>query len=158
MSTNKPQHRHAAAASHHEQAAHYHREASHHYQIGKDYAHAAHQALVAHGHSLRALEHGQAALACYIEHEGVPLPSNWTRSHGAAISTAMTLPKNLTSIEHHANAAEHHDAARRHHLLAEKHSLAGKHSGPDHYVRASHETKCAVDHGKHALFHGDQAV
>jgi hypothetical protein len=41
---------HNAAAVHHEQAALHHREASRHY-AEKDYAQAAHQALIAHGHT-----------------------------------------------------------------------------------------------------------
>jgi hypothetical protein len=44
-----------AAASHHEQAGRFHREASRHFEAGKDFAHAAHQAMMAHGHALHAI-------------------------------------------------------------------------------------------------------
>jgi hypothetical protein len=142
----------ASAALHHEQAAHFHREASRHYQIGKDYAHAAHQAVKAHGHALRALEHGQAASTRYEEHEGSPWPGYLTRSPDKSPSTAVASPPNLSGAAHHAVAAGHHEAAERHH------AQAGAHSGADHFIRANHETNKALDHGKHALFHGDQAA
>jgi hypothetical protein len=143
---------HEAAARHHEQAAHFHREASRHYQIGKDYAHAAHQALTAHGHALRALENGQAASARYAEHEGSPLPGYLTRSSGDAASTAVAAAAHLDGSALHAAAAEHHDAAVRHHAQAETHR------GAEHYIRANHETKKALDHGKHAIFHDHAAA
>ena len=80
---------HTAAVEHHQQAARFHREAARHYQTGKDYAHAAHQALTAHGHALRALEHGQAASTSYAAHEGSPLPTYLSRSTGESGSTAV---------------------------------------------------------------------
>jgi len=143
---------HTAAAEHHQQAARFHREASRHYLIGKDYAHAAHQALTAHGHALRALEHGQAASALYAAQEGRPLPNYLSRSAGGPESTAVASPKVLTVAEHHTIAADHHDAAARHHEQAKEHSDA------EHYVRASHATKEALKHTEHALFHADQAA
>jgi hypothetical protein len=147
-----PAHHHEAAASHHEQAAHFHREASRHYQIGKDYAHAAHMAMTAHGHALRAMEHGQAVSAYYAGHDGSPLPGYLTRPPDNPVSTAITSPVNLGITEHHSVAATHHDAAQRHHLQA------GTHASAEHYIRANHETKYALDHGRHALFHDDQAA
>ena len=150
--TNGPAEHHASAAAHHEQAAQYHREASRHYQIGKDYAHAAHQALTAHCHGLRALEHGQAASAFYAEHAATPLPGYLARSSDISTSTALASPITLGVVDHHVIAANHHEAAEQHHEQAEKHCDA------EHYVRACHETKNALDHGKHALFHGDQAA
>jgi hypothetical protein len=143
---------HAAAAEHHQQAARFHREASRHYQIGKDYAHAAHQALTADGHALRALEHGQAARALYAAHEDRPVPNYLSRSAGEFGSTAVASPKVLTLAEHHTIAADHHDAAAQHHELARKHSDA------EHYVRANHATKEALKHTEHALFHAGQAA
>ena len=143
---------HTAAVEHHQQAARFHREASRHYLIGKDYAHAAHQALTAHGHALRALEHGQAASTSYAAHEGSPLPTYLSRSTGESGSTAVASPKVLTMAEHHTIAADHHDAAARHHENARTHSDA------EHYVRANHATKEALRHTEHALFHGDQAA
>jgi hypothetical protein len=143
---------HAAATDHHQQAAQFHRAASRHFQMGKDYAHAAHQALAAHGHALRALEHGQAASALYAAHEGSPLPNYLSRSAGESGSTAVAPPKVLTMAEHQTIAADHHDAAARHHENARKHSDA------EHYVRANHATKEALKHTEHALFHADQAA
>lgn len=149
---NDPIDHHVSAAIHHEQAAYFHREASRHYQIGKDYAHAAHQALTAHGHALRAQEHGRAASACYSQHEDSPLPSYLMRSSDQPASTAVAFPVDLDGAEHHVVAAEHHAAAGRHH------AQAGTHCGAEHHIRANHETKIALDHGKHAIFHGDQAA
>jgi len=149
---NDPTDYHASAAAHHLEAARFHREASRSYQIGKDCGHAADQAVTAHGHALRALEHAQLASACYAEYEGSPLPGYLARSSDKLTSKALALPISLSGSGHHAAAAGHHDAAERHHVQA------GTHSGADHYVRACHETRNALDHGKHALFHGDQAA
>jgi hypothetical protein len=60
---------HNAAAVHHEQAALHHREASRHY-AEKDYAQAAHQALIAHGHTQQAIRHGNEATKYHVEHHG----------------------------------------------------------------------------------------
>jgi hypothetical protein len=57
---------HIAAAEHHEQAATNHRRASKHY-AEKDYAHAAHQALIAHGHTQQAVRHGNEATKYHLE-------------------------------------------------------------------------------------------
>nr|WP_294515966.1 hypothetical protein [uncultured Rhodopila sp.] len=143
---------HVSAAIHHEQAAHFHREASRHYQIGKDYGHAAHQAITAHGHAVRAMEHGQAASAYYAGHQGSPLPGYLTRPSDKPVSMAVASPISLTGAEHHVAAAVHHDAAGQHH------AKAGTHRSAEHYIRANHETNNGIDHGKHALFHGDQAA
>ena len=143
---------HAAAAAHHQKAARSHREASRHYLTGKDYARAAHQALNAHGHALRALEHGQAASARYAAHEGCPLPNYLSRSTGEFESMAVTTPKVVTMTEHHTIAADHHDAAALHHETARKHCDA------EHDLRANHATKEALKHTEHALFHAAQAA
>jgi hypothetical protein len=150
--SREPSGHHAAAAAHHQQAARFHREASRHYLIGKDYAHAAHQALTAHGHALRALEHGQAARALYAAQEGSPLPKYLSRSAGESETTAVASAKVLTVAEHHSIAADHHDAAAQHHETARKHGDA------EYYVRANHATKEARVHSEHALFHADQAA
>jgi hypothetical protein len=143
---------HAEAATHHAQAAHFHREASRHYQVGKDYAHAAHQALTAHGHALRAMAHGQAARESYAAQEGSPLPSYLTRAPAQPASMAVAAPAILDGPAHHAVAATHHEAARLHH------KQAGTHAAAEHYVRAYHETKYALSHGTHGIFHADQAA
>jgi hypothetical protein len=143
---------HADAAMHHGQAASFHRSASRHYQVGKDYAHAAHQALSAHGHALRASAQGQAARELYAAQEGSPLPRYLTRASDQPVSTALSAPAMLDGPAHHAAAAAHHEAARRHH------AQAGTHADAEHFVRAYHETKYALSHGAHGLFHGDQAA
>ena len=53
---------HEAAAYHHTEAMQLHQSASMHYAIGKDYAHAALQALTAHGHAVMALARANAAV------------------------------------------------------------------------------------------------
>ena len=105
MSERHPQNNHHALASgHHEDAAHYHREASRHFEIGKDYAHAAHLALNAHGHSLMAIDHGDAALKRYTKaHPEITLPEPSAEVERA---TATAVPKTL---------ATQHDAAAAHH-------------------------------------------
>jgi hypothetical protein len=62
---------HLAAATHHEHAAAHHRLASQHY-AEKDYAHAAHQALIAHGHGQQAARHANEATKFHIEHHDKP--------------------------------------------------------------------------------------
>jgi len=148
----EPTNHHASAAIHHEQAAHFHRQASRHYQIGKDYEHAAHQAVTARGHALRALEHGRTAGTSYVEYDSRSLPSYLTRSSDKSVSMAVASPIPLSGMAHHIVAAEHHDAAGRHH------AQAGTHCSAAHFVRANFETKNALDHGEHAIFHGDQAA
>jgi len=59
---------HTAAAKHHEQAASHHRQASRHYSE-KNYDKAAHQGLIGHGHSQRAIRHGNEATKYHVEHE-----------------------------------------------------------------------------------------
>ena len=142
---------HAHAASHHKQAAQFHREAARHYQIGKDYAHAAHQALAAHGHALRALEDGQAVYASYPPPEGSRPKFTVARPAGrpgpqAALLSVPGAPA------HHVVAAEHHEAARRHHAQAETYCEAGQ-SG-----KAAREVGYALDHARNAILHGDQAA
>jgi hypothetical protein len=147
-----PAEHHASAALHHEQAAQFHIEASRLYQIGTDYSQAAHNALSAHGHALRAMEHGQAARACYAEYERNPLPNFLNRTSAESVTQALTSPIELSGSACHAVAADHHHAAVRHH------GQAGVHCDAEHYVRAHHETENALNHGKHALFHADQAA
>ena len=147
-----PEAHHAAAARHHEQAAQFHREASRHYQVGKDYAHAAHKALTAHGHALRALEQGKVAGDWYGPQAGKKLPGADRQTPSATASTTLDQPIKLSEAARHLVAADHHQAAQQHHGQAETHANA------EHYVRAAHETRHALDHAKHALFHGDEAA
>jgi hypothetical protein len=59
---------HAAAARHHEEAAVLHRQASEFY-ANKDYARAARQSLVAHGHTRKAVDHSHEATTFQIEQD-----------------------------------------------------------------------------------------
>jgi hypothetical protein len=61
---------HASAAKFHEQAARHHREASRHFEFGKGWAHAAHEAFLAHGYAMYARRHGDEAAKRYVEQAG----------------------------------------------------------------------------------------
>jgi hypothetical protein len=65
---------HEAAATHLERAAVHHREAARHY-AGKEHALAAHQALIAHGHTQQAIRHGNEATKYHIEHHDAAPPN-----------------------------------------------------------------------------------
>jgi hypothetical protein len=144
---------HASAAVHHILSMQAHVSASRHYQVGKDYAHAAHQALVAHGHALQALQRGQIASDNYAGHDGNPLMRMLGHAVAASsTSTAVTSPISLDLAQRHLRAAEHHQFAAVHH------AAAGQFHDGGHYVRAAHETRRALDHGKHGLFHGNEAA
>ena len=136
---------HASAVSHHGQAMQFHREAARHYQIGKDYAHAAHQALVAHGHTMQAMEHGQKAAEAYAEHGGNPLPKYLDRADA-------TSEVALTAAEHHAAAAGHAEEAGRHH------SQAAKYYADKEYTLAAKAAQTAHLHAQQSVFHGDEAA
>jgi hypothetical protein len=60
---------HAAAAEHHELAAGHHREAAKRF-ADKDYAHAGHQALMAHGHTQLAARHANEATKHHLTWHG----------------------------------------------------------------------------------------
>jgi hypothetical protein len=73
MTVHKSADHHARAADHHDRAAHHHRQASKHYEE-KDYAHAAHQAQIASGHTNHAVyEANEAAKYHAGEHGGDPV-------------------------------------------------------------------------------------
>jgi hypothetical protein len=139
---------HTAAAAHHAQAAMYHRESSKHYQIGKDYAHAAHQALIAHGHSLHAIDSSNEAGKYYAQHDGTAkYPEPIARFTGKAL-----VETKLSGADHHAAAADHHEQAARHH------DLACKHCDARDYGLAAHEAQVAHGHAQHSVFHGNEAA
>ncbi len=146
---------HASAANHHEQAARYHREASRHYQVGRDYAHAAYQALAAHGHGLHAIDHGDEARKYYAERNGNALTKHSEPAPHSAEKpgeTARTTELNLSGMEHHAAAADHHEKAAQHHGLASKRFEGGD------YALAAHEAQIAHDHAQRSVFHGNEAA
>jgi hypothetical protein len=144
-----------SAALHHQRAGQFHREASRHYQIGKDYAHAAHQALIARGHALQASDHEDDAGAYFSEHNG-----NVLRKHSEPVlglpAKSLEAPEatqaNLSGAEHHAAAADHHDLAARHHGEASKHYDAKE------YALAAREVEIAHGHTQRSVFHGDEAA
>ena len=59
---------HTAAAEQHEQAASHHRDAAEHYDA-KGFAQAAHQGLIAHGHTRKAMHHGREATKYKLEQD-----------------------------------------------------------------------------------------
>jgi hypothetical protein len=107
---------HLSAQPHHEQAARFHREASRHFEAGKDFAHAAHQALIAHGHALQALEFELASNVYYVglaaRKDAPDTPSS--HLHHAATESEGSTNISLSCAEHHTAAADLHEEACRH--------------------------------------------
>jgi hypothetical protein len=128
-----------AAASHHEKAARYHREASRHFEAGKDYAHAAHQSMMAHGHTLHAID----------------------QAHDAGAHSASTPPitpaatgsgkNNEIAAKHHATAAELHDQAALHMRHAVKLFDQDRSA-------VAHDAQLALSLALRALSHGNEAA
>jgi len=147
MAHQAPSH-HAEASFHHGQAAQYHREAGHHYLLGKDYAHAAHQALLARGHTLLAIRHGHQAAQLYAKYQaGTPAaPIGFAKYAGAGMEA---MKADLSIAEHHELAAAQHEAAASHHREALKHEAA---------EAAAKEAETAHRHAHQAVFHGDEAA
>jgi len=141
---------HAAAAIHHQQAAQHHHEASRHFEIGKDYAHAAHQALIAHGHALHAMSYGNKASNSYVKHADAALPVPPIPEEEP--TTTGTIQPNLSGVEHHAAAARHHEQAARHH------SQASRHCDEKEDALAAHEAQIAQGYAQHSVFHGEEAM
>ena len=132
---------HDAAARHHDQAMKLHRSASRHYQIGKDYAHAAHQALVAHGHGLQALASADAASGRHQPHTGMSQP-------------AKPIPATAASCcaEHHSAAADEHERA------ADQHTKACDHCNCAETADAAEASSRARGHAERALYHSNEAA
>jgi hypothetical protein len=144
-----------SATTHHEEAARYHHEASKHYQIGKDYAHAAFQALLAHGHALQAIDRGNEAGRHYAEHGGSALRKHSEavpRSPANFVETLGPLQTDLSSAEHHNAAAYHHEQAARYH------SEASGHYDRQDYAQAIRDAQVAHGHAQYSVFHGDEAA
>jgi hypothetical protein len=128
-----------AAASHHEQAARHHREASRHFEDGRDFAHAAHQAMMAHGHTLHAIDQAHEAGA-----HSANTPSITPLSAGSAASAADVAKHHAAAVELHTQAAQH----MRHAVtLFEKDRSA-----------ASHDAQLALSLALRALSHGNEAA
>ena len=149
-----PAEHHASAANHHQQAAQFHREASRHFEIGKDYAHAAHQAMIGHGHALRALRDGEEARLHYAGHHLSPLtkPSDPVPQNGGTGDVVGAPASELSSAAHHAAAALHHTQAAHHH------KAAARLCHQPHYARAAHEAQMAYRHAHYSIFHDNEAA
>ncbi|CAG4915564.1 hypothetical protein [Paraburkholderia saeva] len=128
-----------AAASHHEQAARYHRGAARHFEAGQDYAHAAHQAMMAHGHGLQAIDEAHDAGA---HSTGTPPPAPASSGAGASGELAAKL---------HATAAELHDQAAQHMRHAAKLFEQDRSA-------AAHDAQLALSLALRALSHGNEAA
>ncbi|MGA7778804.1 MAG: hypothetical protein WCA85_14005 [Paraburkholderia sp.] len=127
-----------AAASHHEQAARYHHEASRHFEDGKDFDHAAHQAMMAHGHTLHAID----------------------RAHDAGAHSANTPPTTPASTDAGTNsaAAKHHVAAAELHLQAAQHMRHAAKLFDQDRSAAAHDAQLALALALRALSHGNEAA
>jgi len=142
----------ASASAHHQRAAHCHQEASRHYRSGKDFAHAAHQALLAHGHALRAID--------YANEAGKPnskLTSQIPNGDICAASGPPITPLDATAIlQKRLDGADHHMAAAEHHAEAAIHQgKAAAHFRERRYEAAAQEAQHARCHADHAIFHDD---
>jgi hypothetical protein len=127
-----------AAASHHEQAARYHHGASWHFEDGKDFAHAAHQAMLAHGHTLHAID----------------------RAHDVGAHSANTPPVTPASTGSTANsaAAKHHTAAAELHEQAAQHMRHAVKLFDQDRSAAAHDAQLALALALRALSHGNEAA
>jgi len=145
---------HLSAQPHHEQAARFHREASRHFEAGKDFAHAAHQALIAHGHALQALEIELAVNVYYAGHaarKDVPDTPSSNLRHAATESEGNT-NIGLSCAEHHAAAAGLHEEACGHLSRVAGHFQKSK------IGEAAREAKLALDLAVRAAFHSNEAA
>jgi hypothetical protein len=144
---------HTSAINHHVKAVECHWEASEYCQ--KDYAHAAYQALLAHGHTLLAAIHGNRASKYYAERDAEALRRNpYPTPHipAQSVETNEALEPRLSASEHHTAAAEHHNEAAKHH------GKACDHCDRKLYMLAALEAQIAYSHSQSALFHGNEAA
>ena len=143
--------------SHHEHAARLHNDAAKHYNEGKDYSHAAHQALVAHGHALLALTRAQELSDRYLEQGNLKssiVKEPVLRSDLISLSPAGVVQSSLHVAEHHLAAAELHQHAARYLRQASRHYEEGDVSLAAHEAQAAHAlTLCAIDHANEAAKH-----
>jgi hypothetical protein len=128
-----------AAASHHEQAARYHRAASRYFEAGQDFAHAAHQAMMAHGHTLHAIEQAHDAGA-----------------HSA--NTPPITPAPTGSGADSANAAKHHATAAELHEQAAQHMRHAVKLFDQDRSAVAHDAQLALSLAVRALSHGNEAA
>ncbi|MDE1006069.1 MAG: hypothetical protein OSB38_10420 [Paraburkholderia fungorum] len=128
-----------AAASHHEQASRYHRAASRYFEAGQDHAHAAHQAMMAHGHTLHAIDQAHEAGT-----HSANTPPITAASSGSGSDSA-------NAAKHHATAAELHDQAAQHMRHAVKLFDQDRSA-------VAHDAQLALSFALRALSHGNEAA
>lgn len=128
-----------AAASHHEHAAQHHREASRHFEDGRDLGHAAYQAMLAHGHTLHAIDQAHDAGA-----HSANTPSSTPPSTGSSVAAADVAKQHAAAVELHTQAAQH----MRH---------AVKVFDQDRSA-VSHDAQLALALGLRALSHSNEAA
>jgi len=128
-----------ASASHHEHAAQHHREASRLFEEGRDFGHAAHQAMMAHGHTLHAIDQAHDAGAHITNTPSIVPPST-----GSAVSA-------VDVAKHHAVAAELHTQAAQHMRHAVKLFDQDRSA-------VSHDAQLALSLALRALSHGNEAA
>jgi hypothetical protein len=158
MKTNHSENaRETSAPSSHELAARLHIDASRHYLAGKDYSHAAHQALVAHGHALLALAQGKAVSDRYRERasgEMATVKEPFLHFDPVSLGSSGIVQSSLHVVEHHDAAAELHEHAARYLRQAAKHYEDGKVALAAHEAQAAHAIAlCAIDHSNEAAKH-----
>jgi hypothetical protein len=145
------------APSSHEHAARLHIDASRHYVSGKDYSHAAHQALVAHGHALLALAQGQEVSDHYREKASIEMATvkePFLHFDPISLGPSGIVQSSLHVAEHHEAAAELHEHAARYLRQATKHYEEGKVALAAHEAQAAHAIAlCAIDHSNEAAKH-----
>jgi hypothetical protein len=128
-----------AAASHHEHAARHHREASRHFEDGRDFAHAAHQAMMAHGHTLHAIDQAHDAGA------------------HSANTPSITPPSSVSGVSA-ADVARHHAAAVELHTQAAQHMRHAVKLFDQDRSAVSHDAQLALSLALRALSHGNEAA
>jgi hypothetical protein len=140
MSTKQSKKEHLiAAASHHEQAARFHHGASRHFEAGKDFAHTAHQAMLAHGHTLHAIAEAHDAGA-----HNVNVPPLAPAPAGASANSALAAKHHATAAELHLEAAQHMRHAAK--LFDQDRSAV------------AHDAQLALTLALRALSHGNEAA
>jgi hypothetical protein len=154
MTTDNDVDEHASAATNHGLAARHHREASNHFQFEKGWAHAAHQAFLARGYALHAMDHGIEAGKKYAErgHATSPSDASLKSPPPAAVLPRSAATTSLGDGGHHAAAAEHSEKAAYHHQQASK-----LYEAKD-YSLAAQEAAIALGHAQSSIFHGEEAA
>jgi hypothetical protein len=158
MKSNRTRNIHATLAQTiHEHAARLHIEAAKHYVMGKDYAHAAHQALAAHGHALFALAQGQKVTEHYRTKASVAIGMQSTplvRSDLVSVDPSGPVQSGLHAAQHHEAAAQLHEHAARFLRQATKHYEHGEVALAAHEAQAAHAISlCAIDQSNEAAKH-----